>query len=493
MTYDGVVAGLRAATRELETERRLVRAGLKQEQETAAIVERYAWLYSEEALAAAEAAPGEEGQRVRAALLSGIVERRTASRQDRLASFYASARVQLEGEELPFYTALARIAQEDDPDRREALGEATHRVMEEADELALEVNAAVGAVLRELGYQSYTAFWSELKQVDYTPLLEQLSRLADQLAGPYRAWVEPRMQLCGHGFGDTPQLHMAYLRALPEHRHAYARERFEAAMRATFEGLGLDLFGSPTIQLDLEDRPAKNPRASVMVPEAGREVHLLVRPGGGSHDYAAFLHEAGHALHFGLTDPALGWPLANLPRSMAYPELWSFLIEGIGRQPGWIAATTGVDAATAERMAADQVGVSLMLFMRYVGKLAYELELYSGDSLDRDRGRRLYADIPSARTGFRYDARAWQHDRDAGLYAADYLRVWLAEAELEWLLREWFGERWWASRATGAWLREHWRRGCTPELEDFITQLGGRARSGQALLERVRRCLPEAA
>jgi len=492
MTYDRIVQGLRDSNYELQNEGRLVRAGLKTEQDTASIVERYAWLYSEETLDAVGEPADEERKRVRAALMQGIVERRTAALDDRLTTFYAGATAVVGGERVPFFTALAQMARESDPRRREALGEGTSAVMAEADELHLEMEAAVLEVIRGFGLGDYIAFWSAIKEVDYLALREELVRVAEAAGDRYRAWIEPRMEAAGRSFGDCPQWHQPFIRGLREHDAAFQEERFEPAMRRTFDGLGLELFTSSTIHLDLEDRPAKNPRASVWVPEAGRDVHLLVRPGGGNADYAAFLHEAGHALHFGLTDVAVGWPLANVGRSMAYAELWSYLFERIGHGPAWIAEATGVEDAEAERIGTDLTGVDLMMFMRYVGKLTAELELYTGDPLDVARGQRVYASATTARTGFRYEPRAWQYDRDAGFYSADYLRAWLAEAALDLRFQEWFGERWWANPEAGAWLREQWRRGSAPEAEETVRETGGSPWSGGALLTRLERRLPGA-
>ncbi len=486
MDFETIVRGLRDSNYELNNESRLVRAGLKAEQNTAAIVERYAWLYSPEALAEVDAAAGEAEKRVYVALLQGLIERRTAAAQDRLLGFYARAEAQVGGEKVQFFTALARLAVEPEPKRREEIGEALSRVIEEADELTLEINRTAMTVLREQGHESYIRFWSELKQVDYSALQSELERVRTAAAPLYRGWIEPRLERCGHGFGSTPQFHQPYLRGLAEHDLVYTKERFEPTMRTTFARLGLELFRSPAIHLDLSDRPGKNPRASVSVPEAGREVHLLVRPAGGNHDYAAFLHEAGHALHFGLTDPQIGWPLANLSRSMAYPELWSFLIEGIGRDPLWLQEALGVPAEHVQTIAADLTGVHLMMFTRYTAKLAYELELFGGDPLDRERGRRLYHELPSRTTGFAYDERWWQYDRDDAFYSADYLRAWLAQADVERRLRQRFGERWWADPAAGAWLQRQWSRGCEPEAEETVAELGGRPGSGEALLAMFR-------
>jgi len=482
MTYDEIVQGLRDSTYELENEGRLVRAGLKTKQDTASIVARYEWLYSENSLAVVDSPTGEVQKRVRAALLQGIIGRRTAAHEDRLTTFYAEASARAGDERFPFYTAQAQLVTEPDPRRREALGDGIGLVMAQAEELHLELNETVQQVVRDLGFDGYVHFWSSLKEIDYEPLRAELVRVADAAHERYRTWVEPRMAFAGRAFGDCPQAHMPYFRSLAEHDAAFTKERFEPAMRRTFERLGLDLFSAPTISIDLADRASKDPRASVCVPEAGREVHLLSRPSGGNSDYSAFLHEAGHALHFGLSDPAIGWPLANLGRSMAYTELWSFLFERIGHDPVWIADATGVGEAQAERIASDLTGVDLMLFTRYVGKFSCELELYRGDPLDPVRGRRVYVDGLTERTGFKYDPRAWQFDRDPGFYSADYLRAWMAEAALEQRLRERFGESWWASRDAGQWLRRQWLLGSEPEAEETVASMGGKAWSGEALL-----------
>ena len=490
MTDDEIVQGLRDSTYELENEGRLVRAGLKTEQDTASIIERYAWLYSAEALAVVDRPADESQKRVRAAILQGIVGRRTAPQEDRLTTFYAQATAPVRGEQMPFHTAQAQLVTEADPRRREALGEGIGLVMAGAEELNLELNATVQEVIRDLGFDGYIQFWSSLKEIDYEPLRAELVRVADAAKERYRTWVEPRMAAAGHAFGDCPEAHMPYFRSLAEHDAAFTKEGFEPAMQRTFEHLGLELFSAPTIQIDLADRPSKNPRASVYVPEAGREVHLLTRPSGGNNDYSAFMHEAGHALHFGLSDPAIGWPLANLGRSMAYTELWSFLFERIGHDPAWIVEATGVGDADAERIASDLTGVDLMLFTRYVGKFVCELELYRGDPLDPARGRHLYVRELNERTGFRYDPRAWQFDRDPGFYSADYLRAWMAEATLEQRLRGRFGECWWASRDGGQWLRRQWLLGSEPDAEETVAQMGGKPWSGEDLLEVLERRLP---
>ncbi|MGH7860810.1 MAG: hypothetical protein ACRENM_01850 [Candidatus Dormibacteraceae bacterium] len=482
MTFDEVVKGLRSANHELQTEGRLVRAGLKSESESAAIVERWARFFSDEALQAAEG-PGEPRKRVRHAIQQGMIDRRTAVQNDRLETRYSTATVTVEGDQIPFYSAQASLARLPQASRREAVGLAVAELEESLEADLASLTAATLEVIRGFGFDSYIAFWSDQKQVDYAALRAEVNALATSARDLYQSWMEPRLQAFGCEFGSCPQWHLSYLRALPQHDAAFTPSGFEPAMRRTADRLGLPLFSSESIHIDLADRPSKNPRASVWVPDAGIEVHLLTRPTGGSSDYAAFLHEAGHALHFGLSDPTIGWPLCNLGRSMAYPELWSYLFERIGHDPAWIADATGAGARQAEVICADLTGADLMLFSRYVGKLNYELDLYAGDPLDPARGRSLYQGRLSSWTGFDYDPRPWQFDRDPGFYSADYLRAWLAEASVEAGLRGLFGEHWWSNRDAGAWLREKWREGWIPEAEDVVASIGGTPWSGAELLQ----------
>ena len=83
---EDIVRGIRESTYEIQTESRLAYSGLKREQDTAGVLERYAWLYSVENVRRAEEAyraevgpaKQERLRRVFHYLLGGYVERRTA-------------------------------------------------------------------------------------------------------------------------------------------------------------------------------------------------------------------------------------------------------------------------------------------------------------------------------------------------------------------------------------------------------------------------------
>ena len=154
-------------------------------------------------------------------------------------------------------------------------------------------------------------------------------RWFDKLLGPERE--------------DVPTSnHTSYLRRLSPLEHTYTKERAVEVCVATLSALGLDIENTPGIRLDLDDRPQKSPRACVIASDPPNVVHLITRAQGGLHDYQAFLHEAGHALHYAGCDPALPYTFRKLSRDHALTEIYSYIVEAISREPAWHAEHFGL-------------------------------------------------------------------------------------------------------------------------------------------------------
>src|SRR5581483_9756943 len=110
----------------------------------------------------------------------------------------------------------------------------------------------------------------------------------------------------------------------------------------TPKAIGFDLAADPNITPDLRHRPQRSPRACVIASDPPRVVHLITRAQGGLHDYQAFLHDAGHALHYGGCAPELPYTFRRLSRDHALTEIYSYICEAISREPGWHARYFGL-------------------------------------------------------------------------------------------------------------------------------------------------------
>jgi len=462
-------------------EERAVRVGEKEVSEQAAIVERYADLFSRPQLEALRRAEDEASDdererlvRLRMTCEDGLADAELTAREDELENALLAARVSWQGEELPLRSAQARLATLPDYRDRDELGtralavsagfnEERRGLLAARNELETELSGVIAAVERNeeikgislRDVEAAVRETSEATTPSWTPLRE---RWLDRLLGPER--------------DDMPtSFHMAWIRRLSPLADTYTKERSVPVCSATLKEIGFSIEDDPRIRPDLDDRPQKSPRACVIPSDPPTVVHLITRAMGGLHDYSAFLHEAGHALHYAGSDPSLPYTFRAISRDHALTEIFSYIVEAICREPGWHASHFGLSDEQALENAEAARFPEAMLFRRYAAKLRFELSFW--DRFGGDGGTSAgYAELLTDATGVRFAPENFLADMDAGFYSADYLRAWIRSAQLRRRLIADVGEDWWRSRATGELLRELWLEGTRPTSEEIARRLG---------------------
>jgi hypothetical protein len=462
-------------------EGRAVRVGEKEVSEQAAIVARYTDLFTREQLEAlrsaeteAEADERERIYRLRKACEAGVAAAELSERRDELENAILAARVSFRDEEMPLRTAQAMLAVLPEYSAREELGELHGDASAGFNGDRLELLTADEELAAELsGISEPVERNEEEKGISLTELSEVLDRAsaasAEAFTGLRDRWFE---RLLGSERKPVPSsYHVSYLRRLSPLADTYTKERATEICLKTLEPLGFDLASDPKIRLDIEDRPQKSPRACVIASDAPEVVHLITRAQGGLHDYQAFLHEAGHALHFAGCDPDLPYTFRNLARDHAHTEIFSYILEAISREPGWHAEHFGLSDEDAQTNAEATTFLEALLFRRYAAKLGFELDFWG--RFQEDGGTPDgYSERLTEATGIHYRPDAFLADMDAGFYSADYLRAWIRSAQLrEHFVRE-VGADWWRSADTGEQLRELFSEGTRPSSEDIARRLG---------------------
>ena len=467
---------------ERSEEGRAVRVGEKEVSEQAAIVARYADLFSRaqiDALRDAEsAADGDERERLyrlRKTCEGGLISASLAEQEDALENAILGARIEFQGEELPLRSAPAKLAVLESYADREELGELERAgsALFNDDRLALmtaweELEADIS------GEPDPVARNEEEKAISLRELERALVAASDATTD---AWVPLRDRWFDRLLGPErdPQptnAHVAYLRRLSPLESTYSKERSVEVCLASVQALGFDMNAIPNIRLDLEDRPQKNPRACVIASNPPEVVHLITRAQGGIADYQAFMHEAGHALHYAGVDPRLPYTFRRISRDHALTEIYSYIFEAVTREPGWHALHFGLSDAQAEENAEATLFLEALLYRRYTAKLRYELGFWANFAEEGGRSPRDYAEQLTNATGVRYDPRGYISDMDAGFYSADYLRAWIRAAQLRAYLIGEVGEDWWRSEATGEILRALFAEGTRPTSEEIAVRIG---------------------
>jgi hypothetical protein len=466
---------------ERSEEARAVRVGEKETSEQAAIVARYAGLFTRDQHAAIEReeqdASGDEREwlfRLRQACEGGIIAAELAERADALENAILASRVAFQGEELPLRAAQARLAVLDGYEDRDRLGEITLTASARFNDDRLALMEAGERLDAELsGEPDPVERSAVLKGVDLHALAEGLEQASGELEDAYeelrRRWLDT---ILGREREEEPaSAHVAYVRRMSPLAATYTKERAVSVCMETLLRLGFDLAAEQRIRLDLDDRPQKNPRACVIASDPPRVVHLITRAQGGLSDYQAFLHEAGHALHYAGCDAALPYAFRRLARDHALTEIYSFVVESLTHEPGWHAEHFGLPTAEAADRAEATRFLDAFLFRRYTAKLRYELELWADfDHAPAYASR--YEELVSRSSGFRYPRDGYLGDLDEGFYSADYLRAWIRAAQVREHLREVVGRDWWRHERTGEFLRSLFVRGTRPTSEDVAVQIG---------------------
>ena len=460
---------------------RAVRVGEKEVSERAAIVAAFADLFSREqleALRSAEAdAEGEERERLyrlRKACEAGVADAELAEKHDQLENAILAERVVFDGEELSLRTAQAKLAVLPEYRDREELGKIHGDASATFNDGRLELIRDENEMAADLsGIASPIERSEDEKGISLSPLAAGLKQASDASAGAFAElrdrWFE---RLLGPERNPVPSsYHVAYLRRLTPLEATYTKERSVEVCLETLARLGFDLAGDSRIKLDLDDRPQKSPRACVIASDAPNVVHLITRSQGGLHDYQAFLHEAGHALHYAGCDPDLPYTFRNLSRDHALTEIYSFILEAISREPEWHVEHFGLPEEEAVSNAESTTFLEALLYRRYAAKLGFELEFWGRFAKDGGTPDGYTERIQEA-TGVHYRPDGYLADMDADFYSADYLRAWIRSAQLREHLKQEVGPDWWRSPQTGERLQALFREGTRPSSEEIAARMG---------------------
>ncbi len=459
----------------LAREEYLTRAGLKEESRAASIRDRFPALNEastfQEVRAEAQAASNpEQARRLRflaEVLGTNCVAYQARDLLDALATAEARQVISLEGERLPLRSAEIRIKNEADRPRRAALESARLAALADLNGLRLQILERSYEAAQGLGFPGYVTLCQELSGIDLTPLRDLTQPILSRTLDAYRERVGWFLRRVGVDIRHAQRHDLARLFRAPELDASLPLGALRQAAEAPVRLMHIDPSAGGRIRVDDEPRPTKTPRAFVAPLRVPDEIILVIRPAGGIDDAQAYLHELGHALHFGYTDPSLTVEERRLG-DPSVTEAFAFLLDGLLRERQWLRRFAGIP--TPGEILAFTALHKLWYLRRYTAKLAYELLLHAAGP--KPRMSEAYREILSEAMLVDWPHEPYLDDLDPYFYAARYLRAWIFEAQLRELLRERFDEEWYRNDRTGPFLLELWRQGQRQRLEELAEQLG---------------------
>ncbi len=405
----------------------------------------------------------------------------TREQSERLANLEASLTTEMDGETIGFRELRPRMANEPDRERRARLETARVELNEEhmlplyleAAEERREATLKLGAsTYREL-YERFRFPLERMEEQCRALLTATEDEYVDTLDEVFRARV-------GVGLDGAKRYDVGRVFRAPEWDEGFPADAMLPALEATLTDLGIDLRSQANVELDVERRPLKSPRAFCAPIEVPGRVVLVIQPQGGADDWRALFHEAGHTEHFAHIRASL--PVEH--RRLGDPtvsEGWAALLERLVDDPVWLSRR--LDFGRPQEFAAEGAALHLYLARRYAAKLLYELELHSAPELEPMRER--YVEILGDATKIEPSGADFLADVDEGFYAIGYLRSWAFEAQLRAHLRAEFGNAWFSRREAGSLLRELWNEGQSMNGDEILREVAGVELDLAAVAERI--------
>jgi hypothetical protein len=419
---------------------------------------------------------------------SGYLGNFVSEEAERIAELEATLTATVDGEEIPFRMLRSRLMNEEDREVRERIEAARNELTDEhLNTLELQAAQVVQRETHRLGAASYADLYRSFG-LPLDDLAEQCRRL---LADTEDLWVRVGDRFfrsrVGLGLGEIKRWDVGRAWRGVEWDSAFPRERMLPALEGTLADLGIDLHAQPNVELDLEERPNKDPRAFCAPIEVPGRVVLVLKPQGGPDDWRALFHEAGHTEHFAHTDASLS-PEERRLGDNAVTEGWAMVLEYLTTEPVWLERR--LDFPRPHEFAAEGGVQLLWIVRRYAAKLLYELEFHAADDLTALQPR--YVELLADATKVEPSATDYLGDIDEGFYASEYLRAWAFEAQLRSYLRERFGNAWFSRREAGSLLRELWAEGQKPTADELLREVTGETLELAAVADRVREALAAA-
>ena len=412
----------------------------------------------------------------------GYMGNLTREHAEKVAGLEAELEATVDGETVPFRMLRPTIANEPDRAKRQRLEEVRNALTDEhLNPIYKDASDVDRSASIELGAKSYLDLYLRFG-FRLEPLADQCREFLSSTEQLYEQSIDSLLRdRVGVSLNEAERFDVGRLFRAASWDDAFPEDRMLPALEGTLADLGVDLRSQENIELDIERRPKKSPRAFCVPIEVPDRVVLVLQPIGGADDWKGLFHEAGHAEHYANTSASLSVEDRRLGDT-AVTEGWAMTLQHLTDEPAWL--TRRLDFPRPRDFAREGATELLYIVRRYCAKLLYELELHTAEDVTALQPR--YPEILGDALKITPSPTDYLADVDPGFYVSAYLRSWAFEAQMRDFLRRRYGNDWFARREAGSLLRELWAEGARLDADELLRQVTDAPIEMEAVAERVR-------
>ena len=476
----------------VERERFKRHAGLSARPDLRPTEERYAELWTREAIeelrrARAETPAQFETERAGLRALEGAAQVKYAEAAARdvseeLRRCSDASGFEWGGAKVAAEEAPALIAAEADVARRRALGRRWLDALRACDDLRASRLEAIAAAARELGFDNRRALYESFTGVDLGGVSAAAGAFLERTEAAFMSglarWAAGRLPRGAEGGPDYAD-QFFFMRAARFDAYFPARD-FRALYKDALGAVGVGVESRSNLHVEDGRRPAREAGTACFPVNPPEDVRLVVGAREAGLDfYRRSFQEGGRAQMFAWAsrDTAARHPEFVRSPDAATEEGHGRLLSGLLREPAWLAAVRAARASEALEVARRAALVELYEARRECASLRYALALDAGGGARSEQLAGEYVSLFGGATGFRHRAAAALLEADEWFRSATGLRARLFAAGFGEHLRARHGRRWFSSRAAGEELIDIWNTASRYPVEELARLVWGGALS----------------
>ncbi len=419
-------------------------------------------------------------------ILFEVVGYETSAAQDDVARVRNAESLKVGEQSFALNQLNTLLARETDYARRLQLQQAAGQTYARLSDAHVQLDKAVAATTKKLGFSSYLELANELRGTD----LAEVGRVAEQFMNDTDPlFLAPLKQVLktelSFDFEQMRHADMPRLLWSPRYDKAFGQDVLAASHGVVMRQLGLSIENVPGLTVDSGERSGKRKRPRTFPVTVPSDVRMAYAPQEGLRGWEALFHETGHALFYAQSK-APTFELQVLG-DQAIVYAYGFLLQSLLGNPEWVQTSLTRLSLDEQKQFVKYAALKrLFLARRYAAKVMFEVAWHSGQQADLAQ---LYQNLMSRAHGFRLDevdAKRWLIDHEPFFLSAQFFRAWLLSAYIEQRLNVMFGARWFERKEAGAWLQDFMRKGLEPSVDELAKELGAERLDGKALVNLIK-------
>ena len=325
------------------------------------------------------------------------LRRRLVELEVEVEATFNSYRGEIDGARVDDNHILEILRTGDDEAERRAAWQASKQVGAEVADQVRELAGLRNEAARALGYRDHFELALATGELDEGRLFATLDEVDRATAGPFAEWKARLDGSLADRFAgtvadlrpwhyDDPFFQDPPVAGAIDLDPLFEDADIEALTLRTYDGLGLDL--RPVLERsDLYAREGKSQHAFCIDIDREGDVRVLCNVEPNERWTDTMLHEFGHATYDREVDRQLPWLLRSAAHALT-TEGVAMLFGRLPRDPEWLGAIAGVDAARVAELApalTDSRRANLLVFARWVLVMTnFERGLYADPGADHE-------------------------------------------------------------------------------------------------------------